>query len=513
MNHNLHSAQARWLSIMAQLAVIGAAICYFSFVTADPDLWGHIKFGEDLWESKSFSRTDPYSFTAYGHPWINHEWLSELVFYFIYVYLGDSGLLFGKLGIGLVVVLLIRKLCAYRKHDAIIYAMIMIPAIIIISPGFMIRPQVFSFLFFALYLYLLHLYFIQRKNLLFFLPCLMFFWVNLHGGFLMGLALLFTVVAWKSLSRFVFNDKDSRLGSLWFWFFMTSIATLFNPYGYQLLIFLFKTLSLPRQIGEWNPIRLFDLSYLHFKIMALLFFVIFLTQPRHREGWEVSAIGMVLIASVFHQRHSPFFGIIIAPHLVHRLSILTEDIQSRYPRLVLTGISKNILLIVLGVLAGYQVYCGFSKYMLANCRIIVDPNSYPIAAVEYLKKNNVTGHLLLPMEWGEYAIWKLHPDCKVSIDGRFRTVYPESVIQNHFVPEYDDVGWKNLIEKYPADILLTRQTSFFQNLIENGESWVYTYSDPTAIVFLRNDEKNNEVLQRFKSGRFVQPEPPSIYFP
>ena len=164
-------------------------------------------------------------------------------------------------------------------------------------------------------------------------------------------------------------------------------------------------------------------------------------------------------------------------------------------------------------MAGYQIYCGTSKYMLANCRIIVDPNSYPIAAVEYLKKNNVSGRLLLPMEWGEYAIWKLHPECKVSIDGRFRTVYPESIIQDHFVPEHDAEGWRSLIEKYPTDILLARQTSFFQNLIENCESWVYTYSDPTAIVFLRNDEKNNEVLQRFKSGRFVQPEPPSIYFP
>ncbi|UCD89257.1 MAG: hypothetical protein JSW04_12645 [Desulfobacterales bacterium] len=498
---------------MAQLAVIGAAVCYFSFVTADPDLWGHIKFGEDLWESRSFIRTDPYSFTAYGHPWINHEWLAELVFYFVYAYLGDAGLLFGKLGIGLVVVLLIQRLCAYRKLDAIIYALIMIPAVMIISPGFMIRPQVFSFLLFALYLYLLHRYFVQSKNRLFFLPCLMLFWVNLHGGFLMGLALLFTVVAWKSLSRLVFDDKDSRLGSLWFWFALTSIATLFNPNGYKLLIFLFKTLSLPRQIGEWNPIRLFDLSHLYFKLLALLFFFAILIQARAKAGWEASAIAMTMIASVIHQRHSPFFAIIIAPHLVHRLSILIEDTQSRFPRLVLTGESKTIIAIVLGVLAGYQMHCGFSKYLLANCRIIVNPNSYPIAVVDYLKKNKVTGHLLLPMEWGEYAIWKLHPDCRVSIDGRFRTVYPESIIQDHFVPEQDIEGWTALIQKYPADILLMRQTKFFQQLIKTDGPWIYIYSDPTAIVFLRNNTKNNEVLQRFKSGRFVRPESPSIYFP
>lgn len=513
MNPNPTSDQPPWLSITAQFAALGAAICYLSFVTADPDLWGHIKFGEDLWKAKALVRTDPYSFTAYGHPWVNHEWLAELIFYFIYHYLGDVGLLFGKLGIGLAIVFLIRKLCVFRNNDLIIYAMIMITAIMIMSPGFMIRPQVFSFFLFTLYFYVIHLYLTQNKNRLFLLPGIMLFWVNLHGGFLMGLALVFTVVLWKSLSHLVVNDKDSRIGCLWLWFVMTIVATLFNPYGYQLLIFLYKTLSMPRQIGEWYPIQLFDWSYIHFKLMVLLFFFTLFFQKRHREGWEASAIGMTIIASVIHQRHSPFFGIIVVPYLVHHLSVLTENIRSRFPRLALTRISKNVIAIALGFLAGYQIYCGASKYILANCRIIVHPQSYPVIAVEYLQKNNISGRLLLPMEWGEYAIWKLHPACKVSIDGRFRTVYPESVLQDHFVPEQDADGWKALIEKYPADILLARQTDFFQNLIKNGEPWVYIYSDPTAIVLLKKNEKNKGFLQIFKGGQSIRPDPPSVYFP
>lgn len=509
----MKSVQLRWLNITAQLVAVSAALFYLSFVTADPDLWGHIKFGEDVWKAKALIRSDPYSFTAYGSPWINHEWLSELIFYFTYLYLGDAGLLFGKLAIGLVIVLLIRKLCNFRENEAIIYAVIMVLAIMVISPGFMIRPQVFSFLFFTLYLYLLHRYFIQRKNLLFLLPCLMVFWVNLHGGFLMGWVLLFTVVVWKSLTHFIINDRDGQLHLLWLWFFVTTVSTLINPYGYQLLVFLYKTLSLPRQISEWSPIELFDLSHLHFKLMVLLFLAVLIVQKRYREGWEESAIAMTVLASLAHQRHSPFFGIIIAPYLINRLSLMVTDIQSRFPSLRLSVISQNIVTVLFGLMVVYQVYYGTSKYILTECRIIVDSRSYPISAVEFVRQNNIKGKMLLPMEWGEYVIWKQYPDCRVSIDGRFRTVYPETVVQDHFVADQDDDGWRNLIEKYPADILLARQTSFFQNLIENGKSWVYIYSDPTAIVFLRNDKKNNEVLQRFKLGRFVQPEPPSIYFP
>ena len=120
MNPNPTFGPHRWLSIAAHFAVFGAAVCYFSYVTADPDLWGHVKFGKDLWETKTIVQTDLYSFTAHGQHWINHEWLAELIFYFIYDYLGDAGLLFSKLGIGLAVVLIMGKLCSFRKRKAVI---------------------------------------------------------------------------------------------------------------------------------------------------------------------------------------------------------------------------------------------------------------------------------------------------------------------------------------------------------------------------------------------------------
>ena len=137
-----------------------------------------------------------------------------------------------------------------------------------------------------------------------------------------------------------------------------------------------------------------------------------------------------------------------------------------------------------------------------------------MAAIRFLKNNSINGNLLLPFDWGEYAIWKLHPDYKVSIDGRFRTVYPESVIRDHFISDHDTARWGKLIEKYPSDVLLARQIPYFQALIHKGGPWIYVYSDPMAIVFLHNSEKNAEALEQFKAGRFEYPDSlPSIYFP
>src|SRR5687767_2876109 len=49
---------------------------------ADPDIWWHLRNAEYLDTTHQFIRTDMYSYTVPGTPWLNHEWLSELPYYF-----------------------------------------------------------------------------------------------------------------------------------------------------------------------------------------------------------------------------------------------------------------------------------------------------------------------------------------------------------------------------------------------------------------------------------------------
>src|ERR1039458_1302352 len=59
------------------LCVICLAVFQFSENTADPDLWGHVLYGEHLLQTGHLARTDPYSWTAPDHEWVNHEILAE----------------------------------------------------------------------------------------------------------------------------------------------------------------------------------------------------------------------------------------------------------------------------------------------------------------------------------------------------------------------------------------------------------------------------------------------------
>ena len=138
--------------VLMVLLVVSSGIYFFSFITADPDLWGHIKFGGDIWVSKSIPRVDIYSYTAYGKEWINHEWLSELLMYGVYNTFGSSGLLVCKLLIGLAIIFILSRISRYRSKDYLAYGIVYSIAVFIMSPGFMTRPQVLTFLFTAIYL-------------------------------------------------------------------------------------------------------------------------------------------------------------------------------------------------------------------------------------------------------------------------------------------------------------------------------------------------------------------------
>src|SRR5213592_4585716 len=58
----------------------------------DPDLWGHVRYGQDALAASALPATATHTYTAVGHPWINHENLAELTFGWIEHHLGAAGL-------------------------------------------------------------------------------------------------------------------------------------------------------------------------------------------------------------------------------------------------------------------------------------------------------------------------------------------------------------------------------------------------------------------------------------
>ncbi|MCH8157697.1 MAG: hypothetical protein IID18_08110, partial [Nitrospinae bacterium] len=94
----------RTFTLLTRILIYVYCVNAFALPAADTDLWGHLKFGQETWETGSIQKTDHYSYTAQGLPWINHEWLTEVFFYLLFLGFGSAGLLMFKLLAGLFII-------------------------------------------------------------------------------------------------------------------------------------------------------------------------------------------------------------------------------------------------------------------------------------------------------------------------------------------------------------------------------------------------------------------------
>jgi len=89
------------MSHLAALVLLFSSLFYFfSYPEVDPDLWGHLFFGREIVQSGQLPLRNLYSFTAPDHPWINHEWLAEVIFYGIFYLFGSPGLVLPRARMG-----------------------------------------------------------------------------------------------------------------------------------------------------------------------------------------------------------------------------------------------------------------------------------------------------------------------------------------------------------------------------------------------------------------------------
>src|SRR5439155_24098982 len=77
------------------------------------DFWWHLKTGELILEQGAVPRADPFSFTAGSAPWVDHEWLSQVLMHAGYVAVGPPGLVVLKAvlvcGLGLLMLRHLRR--------------------------------------------------------------------------------------------------------------------------------------------------------------------------------------------------------------------------------------------------------------------------------------------------------------------------------------------------------------------------------------------------------------------
>jgi hypothetical protein len=124
------------------------------------------------------------------------------------------------------------------------------------------------------------------------------------------------------------------------------------------------------------------------------------------------------------------------------------------------------------------------RYLTPSYLAGLERRSYPAAAIEAVARSGSGTNLFSDYRWSGYAIWKLSPRYRIFIDGRADTVYDGTVLRHYFVIRRAGPGWKELMERYGVDAVLTSPDAPLAAAL-TAEGWKVVHRDTRAVALAR----------------------------
>jgi hypothetical protein len=147
-------------------------------------------------------------------------------------------------------------------------------------------------------------------------------------------------------------------------------------------------------------------------------------------------------------------------------------------------------------LAGAAVLVALSYANFDCVRLNPKAVAYPARAVSLLKTSGLNGNLAVHFDWGEYVLWHLGPQIKVSVDGRRETVYSDKIYKANLNYMQGTGDWDAVLEKYDTHMsLVSKQFPVF-NLMKLKPGWALVYEDPISGLFAQEGSAQAEKLRR-----------------
>lgn len=505
----------KWLDLRR----VGFAAIFLSLLTllrlTDPDYFWHLRTGQVLLEQGALPIGDIFSYTNAGRPWVLHEWLFELVLAGMYSMFGTFGVKF-MTALLATATLIISYVTANRilgkPYAAFFLALVFF---ILIAPGISPRPQLVTFLLFALYLRVLtgFKYAGETRSLLA-LPLLMAAWVNFHGGYAAGLALLFLFTACEWLKFLAADSRDAAQRRRLQWLGLTAAATLLsslvNPYFLGHWLYPFQVMGMESSqsyISEWRSPNFHSLRDQSYLVLVFTFFIATIYRQRKADVTELTVPLLFALMGFVAIRHVPLAIIALIPFTAAALvrQPLTQMIPARW----LQGCSAwdvrrarqdrelgdkeyplNWLLLGL-LLAALQLY-----YPIYHAKDTEKANVLvPVKATEFLAQAGIHGRIFNTYHYGGYLIYRLYPAQQVFIDGR-ADMYGDEFMKEYMEISAGGANWEKQFDRYRIDYVLVQRDSPLRQLLLARGDFKLVYDDEVNSVLLKDNPEHARIIAR-----------------
>ncbi len=477
------------------IVLILLGVIVFSLVgLTDPDFWWHLRTGQLVYESGHVPHTDPFSFTAYGKPWISHEWVAELIIYLLVSTVGYLGtlLLFGIMFVSAFWIL-------YEYLDVLgTQPTIRLAVIALGSAGGMsfltVRPRIFTILFFSIFLRKVLDYWERRSTSIWILPFLMLPWCNMHAGYIVGLVILF--ILWLAeVARPLMMKEEGRWEEVGVVLFLTLVASMVTPHGIKGLIYPFTYLSghnpSLRLIQEWQSPN-FHATYGIPLIICILISMGSALTWQKEDMFSFTLLAGVTAATLYSVRYMPLF-------CLTWVAVEGKWFAKQWPRkdkgpiLVTRGQARRNCLTFVLVILMYGILL-MHLYHRGRLQTFDLPRTdgkayYPAAAVDWLEENRPHARLFNLYRWGGYLIYRLWPENKVFIDGR-ADVYGSGFVMAYYDAVSARPGWKSVLDKWRVDTVLIPPNMPLNSVLEMSPEWQKVFSTRHEVVWVHSAKGN-----------------------
>jgi hypothetical protein len=455
----------------------------------DPDLWGHIRFGQAFIAKRHLIDRDPYSYSAAGRLWRDHEWLAEVVMAAMYNAAGVIGLKVWKFIFTALTVFFI----ADAEAETGAPPSIQLPVLVVASVGLILqtqfRPQMFTLVCLSALVALLARDNYRRGTTICLAVPLMALWANPHGGFVAGIVTLalYTVVAAASdLASGEGLRRAIRLGLITLG---ATAATLVNPYGigmWEAVIYALRNPYTRSIVADWQPLahalaaqwhQALSGTFIYLAVIAMIaaLAVAFVAAPRAGDLPLVAIAAFMSLAAFQSVRNMALAVIAVSGPLARHLAVWSER-RRGLPATDSRPVNQWLILAMCAVLV---IQGGLFTNRLA------EDERYPVGAVSFMRTHGLHGNLLCDFGWGQYLIWHTFPANRVFIDGRNDTVYPSTVVRDYLLFHFDLAGGTHVLDAYPHDFVLIATAAPARHLMERRNDWKLLYRDNDALLYAR----------------------------
>jgi hypothetical protein len=478
-------ARGRWGITLAQLwaflAVALPVTASLGGANLVRDFGYQIRAGEIMLRSLEVLRTEVFSFTSQGDPWLNQQWGADVLFALLHRAGGWTAFALTRAVLVGVIFGFVYLACRAEGAGRRLAAGLTLASFAIAVQFIGLRPQLPAAALFALTLWLVA----GRRahpGRLWAVPVAVVFWASLHGTFFFGPLLV--GLAWLEDRRDRWPQSQTTLlvGAV------SLAATLLNPFGIDVWRYAIDLSTNPlvtRFVAEWVPpsIREVDGAVFYLSLAAVL--AIVATRPRRVSWISLLGLGIFAVGAMQASRGILWWAmaapVLLVPVLVQRAGGEEHPEVETEPRSV---VNTAIAVIVIAVAVS------FLPWWRGSNPIATVPNSLtsdaPVQLTVALQRIAQPGQRLFNAEtWGSWFEFQL-PENPTFVDSRIE-VFPASVWRDYVQVSFGQEGWQDILDRWDVQIVAAEvgeQRDLIPR-IQADPGWRQVYEDEQGYVFIR----------------------------